>query len=620
MQELIIHRGPRPLHKAHVFVASVLIFAGTALLSSGSANAAGPLVLGQHRQLFIDDYVIAEMQGVQQVTNPVEKQSLNPILSPDRPWEGPSVSKPGITYYPEWGTFVMRYTANYPQYGPARKCLATSVDGINWVKPELGQVEFEGSTANNIYIPPPDVGPQGLHTPWDPNSLAQYKRLSGRHGPAEFSPNGYTDWWTPAGANTVANVASDSSVSIMYDEAQNRYIGFSKTVVVAEGHARRSVGVTVSDDFVTWTPMEGALVPDAADDALSAARIAAQPDNVMYNDGPDWHLGQFYSMHQRIPYEGMYIGLLQRFDISGWPSNYSKVVTAGGEDGLSYYELASSRDLENWNRTADRGVFLPNGAADTWEAGTIDFIQHHTTIGDEDSQLVIVGDEIWIYYGAYRTSHSTPYWQSDQPDQAARDALVAQWQQEGELDGGLSAGAAIGLAKLRLDGWVSVDAGATEGTLKTKSLILGDDNLIINALAPTGTVAVEILDSITSNPIAGFAKDDCDIFTGDAIRHTVSWNGQDDLSALANQEISIRFYLQDAKLYSFSVTADLATLLGDANHDGLVSADDFASVQANFGNHLPEPTTLGLLLVSGLNLLRRKRQKVPIAEAWPVIF
>ena len=48
-------------------------------------------------------------------------------------------------------------------------------------------------------------------------------------------------------------------------------------------------------------------------------------------------------------------------------------------------------------------------------------------------------------------------------------------------------------------------------------------------------------------------------------------------------------------------------LLGDANHDGLVSADDFASVQSNFGASLPEPATLGLLLMGALPLLRRRR-------------
>ena len=56
-------------------------------------------------------------------------------------------------------------------------------------------------------------------------------------------------------------------------------------------------------------------------------------------------------------------------------------------------------------------------------------------------------------------------------------------------------------------------------------------------------------------------------------------------------------------------------LLGDANIDGVVSADDYASVQSNFGATagmggdipVPEPATLSLLVVGGLILIRRVR-------------
>lgn len=53
-------------------------------------------------------------------------------------------------------------------------------------------------------------------------------------------------------------------------------------------------------------------------------------------------------------------------------------------------------------------------------------------------------------------------------------------------------------------------------------------------------------------------------------------------------------------------------ILGDANLDGIVSADDYASVQAHFGEVFtettptPEPGTLGLLLVGAGLTLRRK--------------
>jgi len=57
-------------------------------------------------------------------------------------------------------------------------------------------------------------------------------------------------------------------------------------------------------------------------------------------------------------------------------------------------------------------------------------------------------------------------------------------------------------------------------------------------------------------------------------------------------------------------------LVGDANGDGIVSAGDYACIQANFGNSAPassaistpEPMTLSLLSLGGLALLKRKRK------------
>ncbi len=57
-------------------------------------------------------------------------------------------------------------------------------------------------------------------------------------------------------------------------------------------------------------------------------------------------------------------------------------------------------------------------------------------------------------------------------------------------------------------------------------------------------------------------------------------------------------------------------LLGDANNDGVVSAGDYGSVQVNFGSSYPysetaatpEPTTMTLIALGGLSLIRRRRK------------
>ena len=114
----------------------------------------------------------------------------------------------------------------------------------------------------------------------------------------------------------------------------------------------------------------------------------------------------------------------------------------------------------------------------------------------------------------------------------------------------------ICLAKLRLDGFVSVDAGTTEhfeikeGTLTTKPLTFEGGKLLINANAKWGSVLVEILDA-RGKPISGFSREDCDALNEDKIHHAVSWHGKADLKALEGEVIKLKFYLRGAKLFSF---------------------------------------------------------------------
>ena len=62
--------------------------------------------------------------------------------------------------------------------------------------------------------------------------------------------------------------------------------------------------------------------------------------------------------------------------------------------------------------------------------------------------------------------------------------------------------------------------------------------------------AVELLDA-DSKPIPGFSREECDVVTGDSLRHVVTWKGNADVSALQGCPVQVRFYLRKGDLYAF---------------------------------------------------------------------
>jgi hypothetical protein len=298
------------------------------------------------------------------------------------------------------------------------------------------------------------------------------------------------------------------------------------------------VGLSFSNDFLQWTPVETLLVTDARDDELAQERVARFRDRCEFVGGPEWHLAQFYGM-AGFPYEGIYLGLLWVFDSSGSKKLPSpSAIGGGGEDGIIVVELTYSRDLRHWKRVCDRQVFLPLGKPRTWDAGRI-----YLTV----NRPLIVEDEIWIYYGASQPSKghtliSEQWW--NRPIEEVRKRYP-------NLDFNLPIHA-IGLAKLRLDGFVSLDAESEEGVFLTKPLVFQGKRLTINAKSEGG-ITVELLDE-NRQPLPACGQQS-DVFRGDSVRQTVTWHGDSDLSKLAGKPVRLRFRLSNSKLYSFVFTS-----------------------------------------------------------------
>ena len=55
------------------------------------AVSAWPLAIDGARQLFVDDYLIAERQGLRRQLHQPDKHPANPVLVPEHPWEEPAL-------------------------------------------------------------------------------------------------------------------------------------------------------------------------------------------------------------------------------------------------------------------------------------------------------------------------------------------------------------------------------------------------------------------------------------------------------------------------------------------------------------------------------------------------
>ncbi|MFN0197508.1 MAG: hypothetical protein ACKVT0_12255, partial [Planctomycetaceae bacterium] len=92
-------------------------------------------------QLFIDDDLIGDMQGLRKQLNQPVKYENNPVLKRDKPWENSGPGYATIIYDAEEKLFKVWYENwNQEEESTAALLYATSVNGIDWDK-DLGDTE-----------------------------------------------------------------------------------------------------------------------------------------------------------------------------------------------------------------------------------------------------------------------------------------------------------------------------------------------------------------------------------------------------------------------------------------------------------------------------------------------
>ncbi len=470
-----------------------------------------PIELTSQVQLFIDDFLIQEMKGIARSLHTPTKAGENPVLVADRPWEGGLSLEAGtVLYEADQGIFRMWYNALFSREKPdvvESLCYATSADGVNWEKPNLGLVEFQGSRDNNILLMGSNWYHCVLRDDSDPDPARRYKlaywqtRDRSRCGIwVGFSTDGI-HWELHPNNPVVPCAASGDTFAVTQDPVSKHYYLFDKSRI----RPLRKVSRMVSSDFVHWRDDQLVLEPDELD----------QSDT------------EFYSM-VAFPYGSQYLGFLRVFH------TYSQLMDV---------QLASSRDGINWERSARRRVFLPLG-----------FMRNEYGGKSFDSGMnsalapAIKDDQLWIYYPGFDNFHNAP---------------------------ALDHHGKIGLARLRLDGFCSLDA-TSRGYILTKPLRFRGSSLSVNAVVhsmaepgktpnPTwaglfthategqGSIRVEVQDK-EGQVISGYEASSCEPLEGDGLKQPVIWQKKTDMAALKDRVVRLKFILTNASLYSFRIS------------------------------------------------------------------
>ncbi len=534
------------------------------LLLAGSQGAAETL-------LFVDGHEVLYRAGTKQVVHALEKFKGNPVVTPDnpqRPWEK-TIGWVSVYRDPQTGKMQMWYQA-YSGKGAEDKrfkCVvayAESDDGIAWVKPKLRLFPYEtrgfnlqetnivliGAAngygdryANSVVVHPEETDPAKKY------KMAYYD-WSGGEGAAgvpglcvAFSPDGI-HWTKQSGVlmntsfgakaqqppfedeSVYSHIKSSDgrewrqwrypmslsdAVDALWDARLKRYVIYGKMWIGGPDGGlnwKHGMGRSESEDFLHWSKPQ-----------LLAYTNEQDPQNLEFHTSPVFiHHGVYFSLNQLYTRENSTIDI----------------------------ELMTSRDGLRWNRSFARQLVLARGGKKYFDAAFL------LTNGNP----VVMGDEIWFYYGGNRGIVRFP-----NPDEKDMPKRAAEY----------SSG--IGLAKIKRDRLVGIapdprtalrnwnpsdlhrkpePPANTIGqvTLKPRDLT-GVKRVAINADASQGVVRLEVLNE-DGYRLRGFTRDEAVPMTTDELAYEARWADKR-ITDLPPGRYIIRVHLKQSELFALEL-------------------------------------------------------------------
>jgi hypothetical protein len=501
-------------HPSYLARPVALLAVGLTVAGISRAYSSEAIPVGSARQLLFDDKFIDESEGVEIALNPPVK--LGPVLEADRRWEDFRLTS-YFTVIQDGDLSRMYYScfsedqwnfadAETTWRDYAFLCYAESHDGVHWRKPDLGLVEYEGSTANNILARSIVDGTVFI----DPNDDAsrRYKMLHtvGPHAGGLRLSSSADGVHFNYGKDPVIDWSPDSQQNMFFDARLGKYVAYLR--------AREQMGV-INEDGSNWRKVARMELADAADWSKPAPKVVFQPDS---NDPADI---DFYT-NACVAYPWAADAYFM------FPAVYHHFPKQYGNDGLVDIAAAASRDGLAWRRP-DRRPYVPLGEQGEWDS-----MFAMMGVG-----MVRNGDKIRQYYSGVDFGHGGTRKESKY---SAAAANRRRW-------------GSIGAVEQRLDGFYSADAAYEGGWLTTPPMSFRGSELEINInTSSAGSAQVEIRDT-DGNPLPGFALADCDLVMTNDAHHRVTWRGKPDVSALAGRAVRLHFKMRSAKLYAFQFVA-----------------------------------------------------------------
>ncbi len=499
------------------------------------------LDVGRVPQYFFDNLVIEQIQNLTRIVHNPRKEA-GPLIKKDRPWEHVTyftcnawnVFRDGSSgkfrcWYEDWDFDQQEYFRwdkegkPHPRSARTRLCYAHSDDGLNWEKPALDYREEKGCKTNIIFGNPSFGSVHAATILDDPLECDLEKRFKmvfehySDHWHMEVASSGDGMKWNPyteppifggRGLNPgdVETLMADVEArvyrlttrhwhmcTVFHDKRRPKTKGPAPIFPHDPGRmSKRRIYQSISSDLIHWSTPQCILALDDEEDNLDES---------------------YYGMVQ-FRLGDLYVGLLNVFR---QVANTLSVRLVYSRDGWRWYHL---NQRQPWLAPSE----------DSWDRYMVNI----------PNVPLPAGDKLLVYYGGAKNHHD--WW-----IKGLGEGL--QVPEAHSLD---EVSYCLGLAKLRLDGFISIDAGPVrDGVLITRVLKTDGRRLVLNAVcANGGSIEVEATDA-HEHVLTGYSRAECDTFSGDSTRAIITWKGKATISH--NGYLRLRFFMRNASLYSFTL-------------------------------------------------------------------